>query len=302
MKLVLNNKRINSIKILEKFNIEKIKIGIPVKNDEARKVCLTNVGDVVLPDAKFGPLSKKNANGYSYADKTKQKEMRYVNTIRFHPYGNDNADEIYKDIYRLCYPKIEVPPYEISLQLTSNSRSELFIYAVLTKQIRDNFIKEAINLLLEIFGICVITDEDIDVNFTNKTNWCNWVILPPGEKPSDYLKNFYNNNSSKKNMDFDLERLKYIESFNYISDSVGINGFRGYTAFIFEKYCVFECATYGNAIYIVERENWEELSKRTKKELIVEGKVVAKIEHKEFWKESLKKEFKKLGITRRVEV
>ena len=54
MKLVLNNKRINSIKILEKFNIEKIKIFTV----ELQKVDTQNVKKVKKIDKK--QLFKKN--------------------------------------------------------------------------------------------------------------------------------------------------------------------------------------------------------------------------------------------------
>ena len=77
----------------------------------------------------------------------------------------------------------------------------------------------------------------------------------------------------------------------------GINGFKGYYAFVFSGYCVLESAIYGNATYIIPRENWENLSQKTKKELFAEDKVVAKIDHTEKWQQNIKNIFNKLGIT-----
>lgn len=50
----------------------------------------------------------------------------------------------------------------------------------------------------------------------------------------------------------------------------GVNGFKGYYAYLYDNYCVLESAFYGNATYIIPKDNWEELSQKTKRELFDE--------------------------------
>ena len=98
---------------------------------------------------------------------------------------------------------------------------------------------------------------------------------------------------------YDIERLNYVETYNALEMVEGINGFKGYYAYLYENYCVLESAFYGNATYIIPKDNWEELSQRTKRELIDEKKLVGKIDHNEKWKKNIAGIFKNLGISKK---
>lgn len=144
----IRGKRILKLSLLPKFDVNTIQIGVPVMDGEAKKVGLEREGDIVLPSGKFGVQSQKNAYGYSYVDKTKPKERRYVSTNWIKPFGNDNASPVAVDIYRNCYPKICVPAYEIELQLYKSENGNRYVIVNLTKEIREGFLKEAINLFI----------------------------------------------------------------------------------------------------------------------------------------------------------
>ena len=45
----INKKRIRKINIPKEYDIKQIQLGIPVVGDEARRVGLNNVGDIVFP-------------------------------------------------------------------------------------------------------------------------------------------------------------------------------------------------------------------------------------------------------------
>lgn len=45
------------------------------------------------------------------------------------------------------------------------------------------------------------------------------------------------------------------------------------------SHCVLESALYGNATYIIPKENWEVLSQKMKKELLDEKIVIEKVIH-----------------------
>ena len=149
----IKGKRIRRVCIPKEYDIDKIQIGIPVICDEAKTVGLIKNGDVVLPSGIFGAQCRRNAYGYSYADKSKPKERRYVSTNWVHPFGNTNASEVAVDIYRPCWPQVEVPPYGIELQLFKSKDGQLYVIVVLTDEIRANYLKEAVNILLEIYGV-----------------------------------------------------------------------------------------------------------------------------------------------------
>ena len=235
---------------------------------------------------------------YSYSDKINEKERRYITTNWVYPYGNTDASKVAADVYRECYPKIEVEPFGIELQLLENDNNQQFVVINLTDKIRNQYMKEAINLLLEIYEICYVYNGVVRFENTIKKRRGNWEMLPPGEMPSKHVEKQLK--AMKQSIDtYDIERLNYVETYNALEMVEGINGFRGYYAYLYENYCVLESAFYGNATYIIPKDNWEELSQRTKRELIDEKKLVEKIDHTEKWKKNIARIFKNLGISKK---
>lgn len=291
----IKGKRIRKVNIPKEFDSSKIQIGIPVSGDEAERVCLCEHGDMVLPLGNFGAQSRKNAYGYTYADKTKPKERRYVSTNWVYPFGNTNASMVAADIYKHCYPKVIVPPYGIELQLYQDGIGQKFVIADMNEEIRENHLKETINLFLEIYGVCYIFDETIQVDKSSRRQRCNWEILPAGELPSKHIKKHLMEHGQKTDT-YSIFRLEYMEKFKSEKIVEGINGFNGYYAYVFKNYCVLESAVYGNATYIIPKENWEILSQKTKKELFNAEKVIAKLDHTEKWQKNITSMFNELGI------
>ena len=179
-----------------------------MSGNEAETVGLFKQGDIVLPLGKFGAQSRKNAYGYQYADKTKPRERRYVSTNWVYPFGNTNASMVAADIYKPCYPKVVVPPCEIELQLYQDENGQKFVIADLTDEIREKYLKETINLFLEIYGVCYIFDENIQIDNSTRRQRCNWEILPAGELPDERNCNFVLWNGNKR-----LIKRRLLEGF-----------------------------------------------------------------------------------------
>lgn len=291
----IKGKRIRKVNFPKEYDISKIQIGIPVTEDEDKRVGLTEIGDVVLPSGLFGTQCRKNAYGYAYADKSKPKERRYVSTNWVYPFGNTNASMVAADIYKKCYPKEVVSPYGIELQLFENENRQRFVIADLTDEIREKHLKETINMFLEIYGFCYIFDGVIRIDNSIKKQRCNWEILPPGQMPSRHIENQLRERGERTDT-YNIYRLKYMEKYRPEKVVEGINGFKGYYAYLFENYCVLESAVYGNATYIIPKENWEILSQKSKKELLDEKKIVAKIDHTEKWQQNIASMFDELNI------
>lgn len=181
--------------------------------------------------------------------------------------------------------------------LCSDKQGKHYIKVDLTKDVRKNHLKEAINLMLEIYGYCYIFDGDIQFDKTVKQRRCNWEILPPGKNPIDQVKRRLKETGVGTDT-YEVYRLEQIGKYDYDEMVEGTNGFTGYYAYLFEKYCVFESAKYGNATYIVLRDDWEILSQKTKKVLFEEGKVENKIIHNSKWFQNITEVFKGYDIPR----
>ncbi len=113
--------------------------------------------------------------------------------------------------------------------------------------------------------------------------------------PSRYIEKQLRDHG--KNTDtYDKYRLEYIEKYHFEKVVEGLNGFKGYYAYISKKYCVLESAIYGNATYLIPEDNWEILSQKTKKELCDEGYVIKKIDHIKSWEDNIRATFESLNI------
>ncbi|MBR0429705.1 MAG: hypothetical protein IJK17_06450 [Lachnospiraceae bacterium] len=292
--LRIKQHRINRLDLPKGFKAESLEIGVPVRGDEASKVGLEKEGDWVLPSSEFGLHSRRNAYGYSYANKKAKKERCYVSTNWIHPFGNRNASQVAVDIYRRCYPRIFVSPCEIELGLVIVDGGKRYVVARLTEDIRREHLKEAVNLLLEIYGECYLFNGTPYVIDEKKHQRCNWEILPPGILPS--RKSAGTVNKRKEYSEYDIHRQEVIESYDYEFSVEGLNGFKGYYAYVFKEYCVLEATRYGNATYILPRENWEKYSQMTKGELVNGSFLIERIEHKESWEKRARRFFREKGI------
>lgn len=114
-------------------------------------------------------------------------------------------------------------------------------------------------MFLEIYGVCYIFDKTIQIDNSARRQRCNWEILPPGEMPSKHIERQLRERGEKADT-YNIFRLKYMEKFKSEKVVEGLNGFNGYYAYVFENSCVLESAVYGNATYIIPKENWEILS------------------------------------------
>ena len=87
--------------------------------------------------------------------------------------------------------------------------------------------KEAINLMLEIYGKCYVYDDVIQIEKTIKRKRCNWEMLPSGEMPSRHVEKQLKSMNQKTDT-YDIARLNYMEMYNATTMVEGVNGFKGY--------------------------------------------------------------------------
>lgn len=286
--MIISKKRIISLDFLDKYKNDNIKIGIHVTNNEYEKLGLKEFveGTIIQPSPELGINCNKNANGYSYPDKTKPKEYRVINTIYWTWQdwgGNEHSDFV--DISKKVYPKIEVPANNVEFVLTKNKSGELFILAKVDLKTDRDVLKQTINMFLEIFGFCEIFNDDLDLlDIHNKIKRCNWELLPPGVKTMA-LTSINNEKERKKGKrpDYNQSRLDTLDSYKPTEVFVGSGGFTGYYAFVFKNTCFLENGYYGNATYVVPKDKWKELSQLSKQEVLSTTDVIDKVNHTSEW-------------------
>lgn len=147
-------------------------------------------------------------------------------------------------------------------------------------------------MFLEIFGEAETLTEDLDGYVVAEIRRLNWTLLPPGEHPWPRLRSHLNAHVEKApagNRPVLFHRLEMVNSFGSTFTAIGQAGFAGYIVFGFPErnLYVLESLYYGNATYIFA-EDWEELSRRTKAEILAGGHEEARIIHREGWESALR--------------
>lgn len=121
---------------------------------------------------------------------------------------------------------------------------------------------------------------------TSKRQRVKWRFLPPGKRPFDEIIRNLNKAAKKYGKEiYEVERLTRIDELGPMETWIGDAGFRGYVAFVFDRYScvVLECPRTNNAVYIFG-ENWKLLSRLTKSELLnTRRRELERVIHSDGW-------------------
>lgn len=236
-------------------------------------------GANVVPD-ECGRFTKFNLYGKEIVRKDLPKENRYINTVYWEwKLWNGDWQGKYCDIYKNCYPRESItPPLEpIYFNASKNS--------VFSRKISVNQKKELlhiVNMFLEIFGACYITDDKNDIIPLKQVPW---IIFPKGEKPftSENLFSNYTKLNKKEKIFLD-DRIDFLKRFNPDIAYKGTSYFRNYVAFIYtsKKLAILESDSVDNATYIFDLD-WEKCSKFTKGEVLTKNLHKDRIIHQKNW-------------------
>lgn len=222
-------------------------------------------------------------------------------TIEWHweewngPYDTVESSRLV-DVPYQRYPRTFVPPPSVEIAVSKTLEGELVLvspFIEYTEQNKD-LLKHTINLFLEIFGECQFFAEDMVEIIKAPVHRLNWRILPTGPMPWEQLSREIEpivKSTSEGNQPFILHRLKTISNFNPDFVAIGTAGFRGYIILGFRDRNIYFCESlfYGNATYIFD-EQWEELTKKTKAEILNKDLHEDRIIHRvESWETRIKK-------------
>lgn len=285
-RLIISGRRIVRLDRYLGFLKDNIKIIIGTKidlNDTQRLVEIgfpenAVIGDSVLPSASLGRVNEYNAEGRYIPQKHLPMETAY-RQIEWHweeyngPYDTTPQSRIVDVPYKR-YPRIFKEPPSIELSLFNTITGDTFLvapeqqYNAPTKEV----IKHTINMFLEIFGECQVFSDDMTDIIQAPTRRLNWRILPPGRRPWEQLEEELESiidDVSIGSRPVVLDRLRTINEYGPDFAAVGTGGFRGYVIMGFQDRNLYICESifYGNATYIFD-ERWEELSRKTKREIL----------------------------------
>lgn len=269
---------------------KKFYIGIKVSETELSKLVrtgfskLVNIGEQVLPTV-IGKVTDFNANGSfeKLTDLPKETIYRDVETTDWHGYRH------YVSVPYQRYQRKPIPAPNIELTIVENNGEKIIVSPSINNSKKNEFlIKHKINLFLETFGECEILKEDLSPSFKNIKK-LNWNVLPEGKYPWSELKDKVTEivekyNYSKEGKKRIENRISLINKYSPDFIAIGNAGFHGYMVFGFPKKGIYllESVHLGNATYIFG-DDWEKLSKLSKKEILDENLHKDRIVHRKLW-------------------
>lgn len=301
--MIIFKKRINSMGHFSYIKSgEKIIIGInnaerfPSKCGALGFPPGTSSGARVLP-SKINTATKQNAEPFSIPDKSKPKETAYRTHwwTRHEWAGRGETREVteFVEIPYKRYPKIEFPPYSVELTYICNSEgTKISTDAIIFTESNYNLIKNTVNIFLTTFGECEILNEQLEGWTSSRIIRLNWDVLPPGEYPWEKIQEDIERitkKSSETHKKIIMDKSEYINGFHPDFRAYGKSGFSGYVIFGFrdKNLYVLESIYPNNATYVFNEE-WEELSKLTKAEILNGSLHNARLIHRENWKRNIK--------------
>lgn len=253
------------------------------------------IGEKILPSALFGTVSDFNANGKYEKLRDMPKETYYkTQSAIIKAYGKH-------DVYitkQQPYEKFQVeltetaPSIELVILLNDNSEKIVSSDKLTYNENNKSLIKHTINLFLELFGECIIVDNEFLSRQKTKIKKVSWNILPKGVMPWAKLKEPLIDLLDKtkvENKEDTLRRFEFINSFSPDFVATGNGGFNDYVVFGFQdrNLYVLENSFAGNATYIFNN-GWETISQLSKAEILVESLQEHRLIHKKYWKRSIK--------------
>lgn len=304
--MIIKRKRIRNIKNYIGFIKPSTKIVIGVIDivryrDILTKIGFTDnleIGESMLPSTSPGPVSEFNAEGRYKRHRDQPMETAY-RTREWHwkewrgRYDYEDKWD-FVDVPYQRYPRTFISPPSIELKIAANTQGEKIITSPLIDYIEGNetLLKHIINLFLEILGECQVFTEDLDAIIRTPIKRLNWRILPPGKRPWKTLRKEIDpiiDLAPKGNQPVIRYRLEIINRYEPNFVAIGQAGFHGYIGFGFDEknIYVFESIYTGNATYVFD-ERWEELSKKTKAEILDQNLQNDRIIHRKGWAGKIK--------------
>lgn len=256
-----------------------------------------DLGETILPN-KIGPITRYNADGGCLVHKDKPKETYYL--MREWTYkkwvGGGDTEEVtdWVDVPRKRYPRTIIEPLALELAVMEDGRNEKLVClpSVVFNESNSKLIIHEVNIMLELFGECEIVDYNLNPILKPTLKKLNWEVFPKGKMPwikrKATLERFIVQ-ARGKNSGVIRKRLETIYEHNPDFVAIGNGGFSGYLILGFEEknLYILESTQVNNATYILENQ-WEDISKLSKAEILNNQYHKNRVIHSKQWFEDIK--------------
>jgi|GEM_PF-500116 len=253
----------------------------------------------VVPPGAHGPFSDRNANGYEVVRRDLPKETHY-NYIDSPNWGDWSRGSHTVPLPYEKYPRDVFAPRLSEIRIERVGRASdgaVFMFRFRTSDVlnrKDEYferdILEFINFLRENVGCYGIQPHNASLADYLKELRVSWELLPPGSRDEVFARIFRGRVPTPEDEKIVDDRYKFLVSLKPQKLIVGTSGMERYFGgLIADDRVVFENLRYGNAVYVMY-EGWEELSKRSRTELMSGryGHSVVRIVHGSGWKNQVK--------------
>ncbi len=268
----------------------------------------TSVVANIVPQSTTGKYSDRNVNGYVIKRTDLPKIIKTFSweTPNFGDASTYGTHIHYQDREVYQQQAFEPRKYQIKMEILNDPTIDTVLIKFEVDQLLD---RSATRLNDEIFFCLNLLQENVGVSGVFPSNATredflgtvrlDWEIFPPGHAAqliASLSRGRVNLTPAQKGS---IEsRLKLFEKFPVKKLIKGSNNFGSYVgALYFDDLVVFENMSYGNALYVLY-DNWEDISKRSRLELLRgTTKDYDRFVHAEGWedrfKEHIKAEIKK---------
>jgi hypothetical protein len=303
--LLIQQRRIRNLDrhLPAEFRGKKLHIGVMANEHNAprlKKIGFSDLalGEYVLPGI-VGPISRFNAEGKEVKRRDLPMETAYRQILWTwieHHGPNEVEQTGIKQVPYQRYPREFVAPPSIELEVVTLDSDEKAVVSpgMVFEQTSEERLLHTINLMLEIFGECLVLSEDLKAVLRAPIKRLHWKLLPPGKHPWEKLQSELEpliQRARQGNRKLISHRLALVNQLKPEFVAVGTAGFTGYVVFGFptKNRFIFESCLYGNATYVFDKD-WEELSKWTKAEILTQNRQRARIIHLESWEAKLRRQ------------
>lgn len=249
------------------------------------------LGETILPKA-VGSVTRFNAEGKNNKHKNLPMETAYRQVMwrwkKFIGGGNFEEVEEIRDVPYQRYQVQFIPPPSHELTIAEVNNQKVIISTRILKSEENSIkVRDIFNLFFEIFGECMMLNNNLSTVKLPEIHRKNWSVLPPGEYPFDKIVDRINNDLRivrNRNHIVIKHRIQQINDANPNFIAFGNAGFTGYWIFGFPNIntYVLESIYPNNATYILAND-WERISRLSKSEILRNDLHVARIAHRITW-------------------
>ncbi|WP_354678499.1 hypothetical protein [Cupriavidus plantarum] len=250
-------------------------------------------GESLLPPARRGAASRRNAEGFDIVHRDQPMETAYRQIswtyIQRHGTREVEVTEV-KSVPYNRYPRTHVAPYSVELLVSADPAGAHCIVAGPFQRTDANTAKatNTANVLVEQFGSFEVLDSSLRPPVNLLVRRLNWKLLPTGKNPWQSawpsLQTVIQKSRGKSQQVIEA-RFVEVGKYNPEFVAVGLGGFDDYVVFGFPRLgiCVLESRFTNNATYVLAHADWEVISQMSKEQILSASAHRARLIHNNDW-------------------